>query len=35
VDDTMWFITFRTGREEFKEYQQSIEVSVNSFWIQP
>jgi hypothetical protein len=34
VDDTMWFITFRTGREEFKDYQQIIETSVNSFWVQ-
>jgi hypothetical protein len=35
VDDTMWRITFRTGREEFKDYQQTIEASVNSFWVQP
>ena len=35
VDDTMWFITFRTGREEFKEQQQTIETSANSFWVQP
>ena len=35
VDDTMWLITFRTGREEFKDYQQIIESSANSFWVQP
>jgi hypothetical protein len=35
VNDTMWFITFRTGRDEFKDYQDIIESSVNSFWVQP
>ena len=34
ADDTMWFITFRTGREEFRDYQQTIETSANSFWVQ-
>jgi hypothetical protein len=35
VGDTMWFITFRTGREEFKDYREIIETSANSFWVQP
>lgn len=35
VDDTMWSITFRTGREEYKDYQDIIETSANSFWVQP
>ena len=35
VGDTMWFITYRTGREEFKDHQQTIEASANSFWVQP
>lgn len=34
VDNTMWFITFRTGRQEYKDYQPIIEAAVNSFWIQ-
>ena len=33
--DTMWFITFRTGRDQFKDYQTTFEDSVNSFWAQP
>ena len=33
--DTMWSITFRTGREEYTDYQQIIKTSINSFWIQP
>lgn len=35
VEDTMWFITFRTGREEYISQQPVIEASVNSFWVQP
>lgn len=35
VDDTMWSITFRTGREEYVGQQAMIEASVNSFWVQP
>ena len=35
VDNTMWFITYRTGREEFKDHQQTIETSASSFWVQP
>jgi hypothetical protein len=35
VNDTMWFTTFRTGREEYKDYQQIIQTSANSFWVQP
>ena len=35
VDDTMWFITFRTGRDEYVSQQPVIEASVNSFWVQP
>jgi hypothetical protein len=35
ADNTMWFITFRSGREDFKDYQPVIETSVNSFWAQP
>jgi hypothetical protein len=35
VNDTMWSITFRTGREEFSSYQEIIETSVKSFWVQP
>jgi hypothetical protein len=35
VNDTMWSITFRTGREEFSDYQEIIETSVKSFWVQP
>jgi len=35
LDDMMWSITFRTGREEFKEQQQTFETSANSFWVQP
>ena len=35
VDDTMWLISFRTGREEYLDYQEVIEDSVNSFWVQP
>ena len=34
VDDTMWFITFRTGREEYIDYKEIIETSTNSFWVQ-
>ena len=34
VDDTMWTITFRSGREEYSAYQPTIEASINSFWIQ-
>ena len=34
VDDTMWIITFRTGRKEFSSQQQIIEASANSFSIQ-
>jgi hypothetical protein len=34
VDDTMWFMTFRTGREEFGNYRPIMEASANSFWIQ-
>lgn len=34
VDDTMWFVTFRTGRDEFSSYQEIIQAVVNSFWIQ-
>jgi hypothetical protein len=34
VDDTMWFITFRTGRDEFSSQQQIIETCANSFWVQ-
>ena len=34
VDDTMWLITFRTGRDEFSDYQQTIETSAGSFWVQ-
>jgi hypothetical protein len=33
VDNTMWFMTFRTGREEFGNYRPTIEASANSFWI--
>ena len=35
VEDTMWFITFRTGRDEYVSQQPIIEASVNSFWVQP
>jgi hypothetical protein len=35
IDDTMWFITFRTGRDEYVSQQPVIEASVNSFWVQP
>lgn len=31
----MWYLSFRTGREEFKGYQPTIEASVNSFWAHP
>jgi hypothetical protein len=34
VDNTMWLITFRTGREEFGSYRPIIEASAKSFWIQ-
>jgi hypothetical protein len=34
VDNTMWLITFRTGREEFGGYRPTIESIANSFWIQ-
>ncbi|MBN1452369.1 MAG: hypothetical protein JW963_15240 [Anaerolineales bacterium] len=34
VDNTMWSITFRTGREEFGSYRSTIESIANSFWIQ-
>jgi len=34
VDNTMWLITFRTGREEFGSYRQIIESIANSFWIE-
>ncbi len=34
VDNTMWIITFRTGREEFGSYRSIIEASARSFWIQ-
>ena len=34
VDNTMWLITFRTGREEYVSHRQIIESIVNSFWIQ-
>ena len=34
VDDTMWLITFRTGRDEFNSQQQIIETSANSFSVQ-
>jgi hypothetical protein len=33
VDNTMWLMTFRTGREEFGSYRPTIEASANSFWI--
>jgi hypothetical protein len=35
VEDTMWFITYRTGREEYVSQQPFIEASINSFWVQP
>ena len=35
VDNTMWLITFRTGRDEFVSYRSTIEASAGSFWIQP
>jgi hypothetical protein len=34
VDNTMWFITFQTGREEFGSQRPIMESSINSFWIQ-
>ena len=34
VDNTMWLITFRTGRDEFGSYRPTIESVTNSFWIQ-
>ena len=34
VENTMWFITFRTGREEYLSYQPTIEAILNSFWIE-
>jgi hypothetical protein len=34
VDNTMWQITFRTGREEFGSLRSNIESIANSFWIQ-
>lgn len=34
VDNTMWLITFRTGREEFGGYRPTIESIATSFWIQ-
>jgi hypothetical protein len=34
ADDTMWLIRFRTGREEFSDYQQTIETSAGSFWVE-
>jgi hypothetical protein len=34
-DDVMWSILFRTSKEDFKDYQQVIEDSVNTFLIQP
>jgi hypothetical protein len=35
IEDTMWFVIFRTGRGEYKDYQPIIEASVNSFWAVP
>jgi len=35
VENTMWFITFRTGRDEYVNQQPVMEASVNSFWVQP
>jgi hypothetical protein len=34
VDNTMWLITFRIGREEFGSYRPIIESIANSFWMQ-
>ncbi len=34
VDNTMWLITFRTGREEFGSYRLIMETCAGSFWIQ-
>jgi len=34
VEDTMWFIAFRTGRSEFAAHQETILTAVNSFWVQ-
>ena len=34
VENTMWLITFRTGREEFGDYRSTIESIAASFWIQ-
>jgi hypothetical protein len=33
VDNTMWFISYRIGRDEFASYRSIMEASANSFWI--
>jgi hypothetical protein len=33
VDNTMWSMTFRTGREEFGSHRPIMEASANSFWM--
>jgi hypothetical protein len=35
VDDTIWSIAYRTGREEFDDFLPVIETSINSFHVQP
>ena len=34
VDNTMWVITFRTGRQDYLSYQETMDAIVNSFWVQ-
>jgi hypothetical protein len=34
VDNTMWFITFRTGRQDYLGYKETMDAIVQSFWVQ-
>ncbi len=35
VDNTMWGIFFRTGRDEFAEYSSTIDTSIRTFYVNP